>query len=393
MSVVSIVKTNGKVEEGVKKAVELAGGIDIDSGETVLIKPNLCCAKPSGSGVVTNLEVISAMVKVVKDIGGKPIVGDLPIVGWDPQETYKTIGVKRVVEKAGGQFVDLSNDEPVTIQIPDATKLKNVKLARTALTADAIISLPVFKAHFFTGLTLSIKNLKGLTWQDQRQRMHVMGLFEPIVDLFSALRSKVVFGLIDGTVGCESIKPSGPYYGPTEGKPIKLDTIIAGKDIVAVDSVAAVTAGIKPKSMKLLKIAYERGLGEIENIEVRGERVKPQKLKQTLFGRIMGSLNSVWTSRIANPITHPLVKRLFGPQIESRRTAEKELEKVIPSRIVLTGECKEGCTICFDACKIGNIKLGKKGPIIGEKCLGCLICVEACPVQALVVKRFEEVSA
>ena len=298
-----------------------------------------------------------------------------------------------MVEKAGGQFVDLSNDEPVTIQIPDATKLKNVKLARTALTADAIISLPVFKAHFFTGLTLSIKNLKGLTWQDQRQRMHVMGLFEPIVDLFSALRSKVVFGLIDGTVGCESIKPSGPYYGPTEGKPIKLDTIIAGKDIVAVDSVAAVTAGIKPKSMKLLKIAYERGLGEIENIEVRGERVKPQKLKQTLFGRIMGSLNSVWTSRIANPITHPLVKRLFGPQIESRRTAEKELEKVIPSRIVLTGECKEGCTICFDACKIGNIKLGKKGPIIGEKCLGCLICVEACPVQALVVKRFEEVSA
>lgn len=392
MSIVSIVRTNGNVEKGVKKSVELAGGIDIDSGETVLIKPNLCCAKPSGSGIVTSLEVISAMVKIVKDIGGKPIVGDLPIVGWDPQETYNAIGVKGAVEKAGGKFVDLSKDEPVTIQIPDAVKLKNVKLARTALTADAIISLPVFKAHFFTGLTLSIKNLKGLTWQDQRTKMHVLGLFVPVIDLFSALKSKIVFGLIDGTVGCESIRPSGPYYGPTEGKPVKLDTIIAGKDIVAVDSVAAVTAGIKPKDMKLLKIAYDRELGEIENIEVRGEKVKPQKLKKTLFGRIMGGLNSLWTSKIANPVVHPLAKRLFGPQVDSLRTVQKELDEVVPSKIVLIGEC-DNCGICVDACKLNNIKLGKKGPIIGDKCVVCLICVEACPRQALAVKRLEEVSA
>ncbi|MGQ9720664.1 MAG: DUF362 domain-containing protein [Candidatus Jordarchaeum sp.] len=392
MVVVSIVKTNGNVEAGVKKAVELAGDIDIDSGETVLIKPNLSCAKPSGSGIVTSVEVISAMVKLVKDIGGKPIVGDLPIAGWDPQETYKITGVKKAVEKAGGQFVDFSKDETVTIQIPDAVKLRSVKLVRTALTADAIISLPVFKAHFFTGLTLCIKNLKGLTLQDQRTKMHVLGLYDPIIDLFSAIKNKVVFGLIDGTVGCESIRPSGPYYGPTEGKPIKLDTVIAGKDIVAVDSVAAVTAGIKPKSMKLLKIAYERGLGEIEDIEVRGERVKPLKLKQTLFGRIMGGLNSLWTSKIANPVTHPLVKRLFGPQVQSLRSVEKELEEVVPSKIVLVGEC-DSCGICVESCGIGNIKLGKKGPIIGEKCLVCLICVEACPKSALAVKRVEEVSA
>ena len=103
--------------------------------------------------------------------------------------------------------------------------------------------------------------------------MHVLGLFEPVIDLLSVLKDRVVFGLIDGTTGCESIRPSGPYYGPTEGKPVELNMIIAGKDIVAVDSVAAVTAGIKPKSMKLLKLAFERGLGEIENIDVRGERL------------------------------------------------------------------------------------------------------------------------
>ena len=168
--------------------------------------------------------------------------------------------------------------------------------------------------------------------------------------------------------------------------------IIAGKDIVAVDSVAAVTAGIKPKSMKLLKLAFERGLGEIENIDVRGERLKPQKLKQTFFGRIMGKLNSLWTSKIANPLVHPLAKRLFGPQVESLRTVEKELEEVVPSRIVLIGEC-DRCGICVDACKLGNIELGEKGPIIGDRCVVCLICVESCPKSALAVKRIEEVSA
>ncbi len=392
MAIVSIVKTNGNVEEGVRKAVELAGGIDIEPGASILIKPNLSCAKPSGSGLVTSVEVISAMVKLVKEMGGKPLVGDLPIAGWDPKETYKITGVKKATEDAGGQFIDFSKDQPVTIQIPDAVKLKSVKLVRTALTADAIISLPVLKAHFFTGLTLCIKNLKGLTLQDQRTKIHVLGLYDPIIDLFSALKSKVIFGLVDGTVGCESIRPSGPYYGPTEGKPIKLDTLIAGKDIVAVDSVAAVTAGIKPKSMKLLQIAYERGLGEIEDIEVRGEKIKPHKLKQTLFGRIMGSLNSLWTSKIANPITHPLVKRLFGPQVQSLRSVEKELQEVVPSRIVLAGEC-DNCGICVKSCGIGNIKLGKNGPIIGDKCIVCLICVEVCPKAALAVKRVEEVSA
>ncbi|MHA1606739.1 MAG: DUF362 domain-containing protein [Candidatus Freyarchaeota archaeon] len=382
---VSIVKTDGNVEDAVRRAVELAGGIKLN-GETVLLKPNLCAAKPSGSGIVTSTEVVSAMVKLVKDLGGEVLVGDLPIAGWDPEETYRVTGMREAVEAAGGTFVDFSKDEAVTIQIPSAKKLKKVKVVKTALTVDAIISLPVLKAHFFTGLTLSIKNLKGLTWQDQRTKIHVLGLHEPVVDLLSAFRQKLIFSLVDGTVGCEAIKPSGPLYGPTEGKPVRLNLIVAGADPVAVDSVTARIAGLDPHSMKILKIASERGLGEIEDIEIRGEDVKPFKLKRRFMDKILQALNVLWTSRTVNPIVHPLAKKIYGPQIESLRAVEKELEKVEPSRIIVDREKCNLCGVCVKACKIGNIAVKGDNLLIGDNCLGCLICVESCPESALSIK-------
>lgn len=200
-SLVATVKTANGVDKSVRRVVELAGGIDIKRGESVLIKPNMSCAKPSGSGLVTSVEVVASLVRLVKDAGGQPLVGDLPIVGWDPEETYRTIGMEKAVTHAGGQFVDFSRDEAVTIHIPNAKVMNKVKVVKTALTVDKIVSVAVFKPHFFTGMSLCIKNLKGLTWQDQRTKIHVIGLYDPIIDLFQVFKDKVIFGLVDGTVG------------------------------------------------------------------------------------------------------------------------------------------------------------------------------------------------
>lgn len=200
-SLVATVRTTDGIDKSVRRVVDLAGGIGISSGERVLIKPNMSCAKPSGSGLVTNVNVVSSLIKLVKEAGGKPLVGDLPISGWDPEETYRAVGIREGVARAGGEFVDFSKDDAVTIHIPGAKVLNKVKVAKTALTVDKIVSVPVFKPHFFTGMTLCIKNLKGLTWQDQRTRIHVLGLHEPVVDLLQVFKEKVAFGLVDGTIG------------------------------------------------------------------------------------------------------------------------------------------------------------------------------------------------
>jgi uncharacterized protein (DUF362 family)/Pyruvate/2-oxoacid:ferredoxin oxidoreductase delta subunit len=392
-SLVSTVKTTDGVDKSVRRAVDLAGGIDVRPGETVLIKPNMSCAKPSGSGLVTSVEVVAALVKLVKEMGAKPLVGDLPIVGWDPEETYRVVGIKTAVTRAGGEFVDFSKDEAVTIHIPNAKVLNKIKVVKTALTVDKIISVPVYKPHFYTGMTLCIKNLKGLTWQDQRMRIHVLGLYEPIVDLFQVFKDKVVFGLVDGTVGCDSVRPAGPYYGPTEGKAVKLDMLVAGRDAVAVDAVSERIAGLDPFEVKLTKLAHNRGLGQIKDIRIVGDRVGFAPLSQSLLGTFFNLLIPIFftgtrISRFINPISTPLLlKRMFGPTVRTLHSVESDLKSSKVGSILLAGDC-DGCGLCVKACKMNNIKLQRGTPIVGkDHCVRCLICVEICPKGALALSR------
>jgi len=386
-SLVATVRTEDGLDKAVRRVVDLAGGIDVKAGESVLIKPNMSCAKPSGSGLVTSVGVVASLVKLVKEMGAKPLVGDLPIVGWDPEETYRTVGIRSAVTRAGGEFVDLSKDEAVTIHVPNAKVLNKVKVAKTALTVDKIVSVPVFKPHFFTGMTLCIKNLKGLTWQDQRTRIHVIGLYEPIIDLFQVFKDKVVFGLVDGTVGSESIRSSGPYFGPTEGKPVKLDVLVAGKDIVAVDTVSERIAGLNPLDVKLTRLAYDRGLGEVKDLKLVGDRINPRLLSQTFFGRVLHVIEPFWTSRYTNPLVHPLVKLLGGPMIQTFHTVERDLRSSKIGTILLAGDC-DGCGLCVKACKLNNIVLRRGAPVINrDHCVRCLICVEICPKGALALSR------
>jgi uncharacterized protein (DUF362 family)/Pyruvate/2-oxoacid:ferredoxin oxidoreductase delta subunit len=384
---VSTVRSTKDLDRSVRRVVDLAGGIGVKSGETVLIKPNMSCAKPSGSGLVTSIEVVGSVVKLVKELGARPLVGDLPISGWDPEETYRVIGIKDAVARAGGEFVDFSKDEAVTIHIPNAKVLNKVKVVKTALTADKIISVPVFKPHFFTGMTLCIKNLKGLTWQDQRTRIHVLGLYEPVIDLFQAFKDKVVFGLVDGTIGSESIRPSGPYYGPTEGKPVKLDMLIAGKDIVAVDSISERIAGLDPQNVNLTRLAYERGFGEINDVQVAGDAIRPRFLRQSFMSRIFRVMNPIWTSRFMNPLVHPFVKQLFGPGVQPLHSVERDLRSSKVGSILVAGDCDE-CGVCVKSCKLNNIKLQRGSPVIDkDHCVRCLICVEVCPKGALALSQ------
>jgi uncharacterized protein (DUF362 family)/NAD-dependent dihydropyrimidine dehydrogenase PreA subunit len=386
-SLVATVKTTDGVDRSVRRVVDLAGGIDIKRGESVLIKPNMSCAKPSGSGLVTSVDVVASLVKLVKEAGGQPLVGDLPIVGWDPVETYQVIGIEKAVTHAGGQFVDFSKDEAVTIHIPKAKVMNKVKVVKTALAVDKIISLAVFKPHFYTGMSLCIKNLKGLTWQDQRMRIHVLGLHEPVVDLFQVFKHKIVFGLVDGTVGSESIRPSGPYYGPTEGRPIKLDMLIAGKDIVAVDAVSERIAGLDPSKIKISRLSCDRGLGEIEDIRLVGDAIRPTPLHQSFLGRAVNAITPIWTSRFFNLLAHPIVKKIFGPGVRTLHSVESDLRSSKVGSIVQVGDCDE-CGVCVKACKMRNIKLQKSAPMINnQNCFRCLICVEVCPKGALALSR------
>jgi uncharacterized protein (DUF362 family) len=56
-----------------------------------------------------------------------------------------------------------------------------------------------------------------------------------------------------------------------------MDTITAGQDPVATDATASRVVGFDPQGISYIAMAHERGLGEIDEIEVLGESIESVK--------------------------------------------------------------------------------------------------------------------
>jgi uncharacterized protein (DUF362 family) len=99
-------------------------------------------------------------------------------------------------------------------------------------------------------------------------KYHAKGISKVVVDINTVI--KPVLTVIDGFVAMEG-------KGPTDGTPVKMDLIIAGKDVVATDATGARVMGIDPHEISHIRGASEKGLGNIDNIEIVGERLEDVK--------------------------------------------------------------------------------------------------------------------
>ena len=120
MSVVSIVEVGDKpIGDAVRRGVELAGGFGsrIRPGMTVLVKPNVVNASPSGSGKITDARVTEAVTEMVLACGpGKVVIGEGSSVGYDfpgrldSLHCLEASGTADVARRLGVGMVDLNRD-------------------------------------------------------------------------------------------------------------------------------------------------------------------------------------------------------------------------------------------------------------------------------------------
>ena len=99
-------------------------------------------------------------------------------------------------------------------------------------------------------VTLSLKNLMGVIVDKRGVVMHE-NLDEKIVDLASIF--KPALNVVDGIIGSE--------MDEVVGRPIQSKVIIAGNDMVSVDSVASAVMGLNPTMVRHVQLAEEKGLG------------------------------------------------------------------------------------------------------------------------------------
>jgi hypothetical protein len=164
------------------------------------------------------------------------------------------------------ELLDLDHGGPMEIAIPGGKVLKKIKVPVLLKEFDFIISIPVMKTHMHTQVTLSIKNMKGLLWRREKARFHQLRCDDRItkgqkeLDIaISEMASSLLphLAIIDGTVGMEGM---GPAYGRRK----KMGVIVIGNNALSADAVAARLMGLDPEVIPHLRLAAERGLGEID---------------------------------------------------------------------------------------------------------------------------------
>jgi uncharacterized protein (DUF362 family) len=121
------------------------------------------------------------------------------------------------------------------------------------------------KTHKATKVTLGMKNMFGLLPDKFKAKYHAKGISKVVIDINTVI--KPVFTVIDGFVAMEG-------NGPTDGTTVKMDLILAGKDVVATDATGARVMGFDPHEISHIRGASEKGLGNIDNIEIMGSKLE-----------------------------------------------------------------------------------------------------------------------
>ena len=254
-----------RVQAAVREAIRLVGGLGdiVQPGGLIIIKPNLVMTPDHPRcGACTSPEVCKAIADVVKEMGANPVIAESSAVGVDTEAVIKFMGFDRLREE-GYQVVDLKGTPTVRLELDDGVVLKDVRTFELVTQADAIISVPVMKTHDQCEVTLSLKNMKGLEDDRDKKWMHKVGINTGVSDINTAFKPS--FAIIDGIWAQEGL---GPMYGI----PVDMNLLVAGRDLVAVDTVGAAVMGFEAHEIPMIEIAAQRGLGtaDLSQIDIVG---------------------------------------------------------------------------------------------------------------------------
>jgi len=263
-SLVAVVKGE-RGHEPVFKALDLINYKSALAGwDTVLIKVNFITDKTWDTGATTDPIVVEAIIQTLKELPVKVYVVESDATITSADRAFEKTGMKDMCKRNDIECLNLRYvEDKVELAIPDGEALKSITVPRL-VTESAVISAAKLKTHENTGVTLGMKNMFGLLPEKFKGKYHLKGISKVVVDINTVLKPALT--VIDGFVGMEG-------SGPIDGTPVQMNLIIAGTDTVATDATACRVMGIDPHEIKHVRRAYEKGLGEIDDVQVIGEKL------------------------------------------------------------------------------------------------------------------------
>jgi len=358
---VSIVRCETYHEEevlrGLRRSIDLLGGIEtfVKRGDRVLLKPNLLYGKAPEKAVTTHPSVVRGMIKIVREAGGVPLIGDSPGMESLGRAAEKA-GIKRVADETGCPLVEF--DRPIVPSERRGRRFKQLEVDRSVLEADVIINLPKWKTHGQVLLTLGVKNLFGCIPGPRKALWHLKAgqdqkLFaRMLIDVYLTVRPALT--ILDGIVGMDG-------NGPGSGRPFPLGLLLGARDPLHLDQIVCDLLGIRRELLPTNRVAFESGIG-INEIEVVGENVEEVKIA----GFQLPPLSDLGWSLPG------FLKRALKKALTGRPVIDEEVCKIC-------GRCEEICPPKALTQK-GHLALDE------QKCIRCFCCQEICPEGAISIK-------
>ena len=298
----------------------------IKPGQKVLLKPNILGPFTAESAVLTHPEVIRAVIRLVREAGGLPTVGESPGIG--PLHLFARIsGINKMLDEEKVPLVDLKT--PVEIENPKGKKFKRFTLARELYDYDILINLPKFKTHQLTGISGAVKNLFGCVPGIIKSQYHFKIQKQPeFVEMLNDLAE-----LINPQLTIMDAVWAMDGAGPSAGDPYHLKIIGVSTDCQALD-------------LEMLKLI--EGIKDFKKVE---------KPRDDMY-------------HLPFPILQKYLKRYISewPQIDRKKC--------------------NNCGSCVEVCAAQALNKSDPTPVFNyEKCIRCYCCQEFCPEHAVNIRK------
>jgi uncharacterized protein (DUF362 family) len=257
-------------------------------GEPVVLKPNVTAGEHfhPEAGITTHPAFVGGMVRYLRAHGAAPneihIVEDPHNQDDESPPTWENTGYPEMARAVGTNLSAPARETIVRKSVPQPLAHTSRLVSSLAVEPGTIyINVPKLKTHNLAITTLCIKNQQGLVYVLERhycaqamQEMDLQGIDtsrpreewmdealherwqEGLARRLADLATIAVphLNVIEGVVGRDGT-------GFNRGTNYPLGLVVAGVNMVAVDSVASYLMGFDPQQLIYLRVAAEAGLG------------------------------------------------------------------------------------------------------------------------------------
>lgn len=258
-------------------------------GEKAVIKPNLTAAEgfaDPDTGITTHPTFVQGMVEYLQAHGvrrgGTYILEDPRNHNDNEPRHWHETGYRELAERTGAKLRCPTTYTCTRRTVPHPLAHNVLNVSRLAVSPNTVLfNVPKLKTHNLSITTLCIKNLMGIVnvfdrhfcsqalqeiptetrgdrgqqkeWMDRAMHERWQtGLARRLADTSQVVRSHI--NIVEGVVGREGT-------GFQHGRNHPLGLVVAGINVVAVDTVASYLMGFDPQQLITLRVASEAGLG------------------------------------------------------------------------------------------------------------------------------------